>query len=171
MSKLVLTKAALKAINLLNETLLNKLFTESQVPSDDILLIYHIYFQLISHPISKENFEKEIFWKKCCEYFSNESNGKTGDLLLRNSEENINLSSENIYKVFHIINGNLHKITPSYFSKIDGTTSLFAFFIKDVLDFLGISHDKKFQGKTYWTYKGIVDVIESKIKKIKKYLE
>ena len=171
MSKLVLTKAALKAINLLNETILNKLFTESQVPSDDILLIYHIYFQLISHPISKGNFEKEIFWKKCCEYFYNESNGKTGDLLLRNSEENINLSSENIYKVFHIINGNLHKITPSYFSKIDGTTSLFAFFIKDVLDFLGISHDKKFQGKTYWTYKGIVDVIESKIKKIKKYLE
>ena len=71
MSKLVLTKASLKAINLLNETLLNKLFTESQVPSDDILLIYQIYFQLINHNIIKKNLKKDIFWKKCCEYFSN----------------------------------------------------------------------------------------------------
>ena len=171
MSKLVLTKASLKAINLLNETLLNKLFTESQVPSDDILLIYQIYFQLINHNIIKKNLKKDIFWKKCCEYFSNESNGKTGDLLLKNSEENIDLSSENIYKIIHIINDNLQKITPAYFSKIDGTTSLFAFFIKDVLDFLGISYDKKFQGKTYWTYKGIIDVINNKIEKMKKYLD
>ena len=170
-SQLVLTKASLKAINILNETLFNKLFTEFQVPSDDILLIYHIYFQLINHNIAKKNLKKEIFWKKCCEYFSNESNGKTGDLLLKNSKENINLSSENIYKIMHIINGNLQKITPTYFSKIDNTTSLFAFFIKDVLDFIGIAYNKTFPGKTYWIYKGIIEVINDKIEKMKKYLD
>ena len=171
MSKLVLTKASLKAIKILNETLFNKLFTEFQVPSDDILLIYHIYFQLINHNIIKKNLKKEIFWKKCCEYFSNESNGRTGDLLLKNSKENINLSFENIYKIMHIINGNLQKITPTYFSKIDNTTSLFAFFIKDILDFIGIAYNKKFPGKTYWIYKGIIDVINNKIEKMKKYLD
>ena len=54
--KLNLSKTALKAINLLNQPLLNKLFTDSnKIPSDDnILLIYHIYFQLINHPLSRE---------------------------------------------------------------------------------------------------------------------
>ena len=168
-NNITLTKGALKAVNLLNQALLNKLFTQSAIPSDDILLIYHIYFQLINHPLTKEFNDKQIFWKKCCYYFNNESNGKTGELLLKNVKDGIDLKSDNIYKLIQIMNGHIHKITPAYFSKICGTTGLFVFFIKDILDFLGISNDKKLQSNSYWTYKGVINVIDKKIAKIKTF--
>ena len=167
---LILSKATLKAVNLLNQTLLTRLFTKTSVPIDDILLIYHIYFQLINHPITKEFNNKEIFWKKCIKYFREESNGKIGDLLLKNIKDNIDLSSENIYKIIHILNGQFDKISPSYFATICGTTGLFVFFIKDIFDFLGIYNDKKIHSNTYWTYKRIIDVINNKIEKIKSFL-
>ena len=168
-NNITLTKGALKAVNLLNQALLNKLFTQSAIPSDDILLIYHIYFQLINHPLTKEFNDKQIFWKKCCYYFNNESNGKTGELLLKNLKDGIDLKSDNIYKLIQIMNGHIQKITPAYFSKICGTTGLFVFFIKDILDFLGISNDKKLQSNSYWTYKGVINVIDKKIAKIKTF--
>ena len=167
---LILSKATLKAVNLLNQTLLTRLFTKTSVPIDDILLIYHIYFQLINHPITKEFNNKEIFWKKCIKYFREEANGKIGDLLLKNIKDNIDLSSENIYKIIHILNGQFDKISPSYFATICGTTGLFVFFIKDIFDFLGIYNDKKIHSNTYWTYKRIIDVINNKIEKIKSFL-
>ena len=167
---IILTKGALKAVCLLNQTSLNKLFTQISVPSDDILLIYHIYFQLINHSITKEFNNKEIFWKKCRKYFTEESNGKNGELLLKNVKDDIDLSSENIYKIIHILNEQFNKITPAYFSKICSTTGLFAFFIKDIFDFLGISDDKKIKPNSYWTYKGIIEVINKKIEKMKMYV-
>lgn len=166
---LQLSKGAVKAINLLNESLLNKLFTERTVPSDDIILIYQIYFQLINHPIIKKKEHREEFWKSCCDYFLNSNDGKTGDLLQKNISDKILLSSENIYKLIHIVGNNVAKISPSYFSKLCGTTGLFAFFIKDVLDFLGISNDKKIQQNAYWTYNKMVKVIDSKIASMKKF--
>ena len=165
-----LSKIALKAINLLNQPLLNKLFNDSnKIPSDDILLIYHIYFQLINHPLSKEFENKKVFWEKCCNYFTKESNGKTGDILLKNSKENLDLSDENIYKVIHIVDKKVNIICPGYFSKTCGTTSLFIFFIKDILDFLGITNNRKICDNSLWTCKSMVNVIDKKIEKINTY--
>ena len=48
---LTLSKGTKKAILLLNEPVLNKLFSEEKLPDDDILLIYKIFFQLINHKI------------------------------------------------------------------------------------------------------------------------
>ena len=169
-NNLILSKASLKAVNLLNQNYLTRLFTKTSVPIDDILLIYHIYFQLINHPISKEFNNKEIFWKKCIKYFTEESNGKIGDLLLKSIKDNIDLSSENIYKVIHILNDKFEKISPSYFATICGTTGLFVFFIKDIFDFLGIFNDKKINSNSYWTFKKVIDAINNKIEKIKSFL-
>ncbi len=165
-----LSKTTLKAMNLLNQPLLNKLFNDSnKIPSDDILLIYHIYFQLINHPLSKEFENKKVFWEKCCNYFTKESNGKTGDILLKNSKENLDLTDENIYKVIHIVDKKVKIICPGYFSKTCGTTSLFIFFIKDILDFLGITNNRKICDNSLWTCKSMVNVIDKKIEKINTY--
>ena len=166
-----LSKGAIKAIRLLNESILNKLFTEDENLSDDnILLIYHIYFQLINHPLSKVKLDKMNFWKKCCYYFTHEENGKIGDLLEKNYKENLDLSTENLYRIIHIIKGNLSKISPSYYSRICGTTGLFVFFIKDILDYFGISNDKKTKPKAYWTYKDLIELLDKRIEVIRKYL-
>jgi hypothetical protein len=167
-----LSKSGIKAIKLLNEPILIKIFNDSQYPiNDNILLIYRIYFQLINHPLSKEiKYDKRTFWNKICNYFINENKGKIGDLLEKNYKENLDLRSENIYKILHIIQGKIDKITPSYFSKICGTTALFSFFIKDILEFLGISNDKKIQLRAYWTYKDLIDLLEKRIETMKNFM-
>lgn len=68
------------------------------------------------------------------------------------------------------MNGHIQKITPAYFSKICGTTGLFVFFIKDILDYFGISNDKKTKPKAYWTYKDLIELLDKRIEVIRKYL-
>ena len=161
-----LSKGSIKAISLLNEPHLNYLFFEESPADEDRLIIYRIFFQLINHPYKYiPTDKKEEFWKKCQNYFSDINNGKTGDIL-KNAVENNNIDIEgnNLYKIYKLANNNLNKIYPSYYSKSCGTTGLFTFFIKDILDFVGISNDKKIQSKAYWTYTKIIDSIENKIK-------
>ena len=88
-------------------------------------------------------------------------------LAVKNINENIVLSDDNIYQILHLIGDNLAKLFPGYFSTICGTTGLFAFVIKDVLDFFGISTDKEIQKKSYWTYKKMITVVDHRIEKIK----
>jgi hypothetical protein len=64
---------------------------------------------------------------------------------------------------------NINKIYPAYYSKICGTTGLFVFFIKDVLDFLGFSNDKNIQKNAYWSYSEIINFLDSKINYLYKY--
>ena len=161
-----LSKGSIKAISLLNEPHLNYLFFEESPADEDRLIIYRIFFQLINHPYKYiPTDKKEEFWKKCQNYFSDNNNGKTGDIL-KNAVENNNIDIEgnNLYKIYKLANNNLKKIYPSYYSKSCGTTGLFTFFIKDILDFVGISNDKKIQSKAYWTYTKIINSIENKIK-------
>ena len=164
-----LSKGSIKAIGLLNEPHLNHIFFE-EIPADnDRLIIYRIFFQLINHPyknIPKD--KKEEFWKKCQNYFSHEINGKTGDLIQKVIDGYlINIEGDNLYKIYKLAYKDLKKIYPSYYSKICGTTGLFTFIIKDILDFVGISNDQKIQSKAYWTYSKIIECIDNKINYIK----
>jgi hypothetical protein len=162
------SKGTHKATDLLNNPMLNKIFNDNQtLPINDIYRVFNIYFQIINHPFKNEIYDKNIFWRKCCDFFLVTNKGKTGDLLRKNVENDLTLTYENAYKIMHLIGDNISKITPAYFSKVCGTTGLFVFLIKDVLDYFGISGESGFSTKTYWTYKGIVRVIERKIDKIK----
>ena len=174
---LTLSKGTKKAILLLNEPVLNKLFNEEKLPDDDILLIYKIFFQLINHKITKNNCfylnnktNKINFWKECCNYFKNEKGGKTGMIIENVMKDQLNFSSENIYKILNLIDNKLFIVTPSYYTKKCSTTGLFVFFIKDILDYLGISHDKKTQIKGYNTYQNIINYIDKNIKKMREFI-
>ena len=168
---ITLSKGSKKAKELLNESLLNHLFKDNKIPSDDIILIYRIYFQMINHPfalLAKTDIDK--FWEKCRLYFTNEKNGKTGDILMAMiNDKKIEINGNNLYQIYNLVKGNLNKIIPNYFSDICGTTGLFVFIIKDVLDFLGISLKNKNRENSYWTYSDILDSINEKIEYLKKY--
>ena len=168
---ITLSKGSKKAKELLNESLLNHLFKDNKIPSDDIILIYRIYFQMINHPfalLAKTDIDK--FWEKCRLYFTNELNGKTGDILMAMiKDKKIDISGNNLYQIYNLVKGNLNKIIPNYFSDICGTTGLFVFIIKDILDFLGISLKNKNRENSYWTYSDILDSINEKIEYLKKY--
>ena len=85
-------------------------------------------------------------------------------------KDQLNFSSENIYKILNLIDNKLFIVTPSYYTKKCSTTGLFVFFIKDILDYLGISHDKKTQIKGYNTYQNIINYIDKNIKKMREFI-
>ena len=167
---IVLNKGSKKAMQLLNESLLNHLFRDNKFPINDILLIYRIYFQMINHPYSllaKINIYS--FWEKCKLYFTTEQNGKTGDILLSMiNQKKINFSKNNEFQIFMLVNRNYKKILPNYFSNICGTTGLFVFVIKDILEFMGLSLKIKKKENAFWTYSEIADSIDDKIKYLNK---
>ena len=70
---------------------------------------------------------------------------------------------KNIYEIYTLIENNLNKIIPSYFSKICGTTGLFVFFIKDVLDFLGITNNSN---NSFATFNIMIDYLNEKINRL-----
>jgi hypothetical protein len=76
-----LSKSSKKAIPILNDNSLNKIFHEKRnVPNDDIIFIFRIYFQLINHKICKRILDKNEFWIFVCNYFIGKGSGKTGIL-------------------------------------------------------------------------------------------
>ena len=162
---IVLSKSTKKATQLLNESLLNHLFKDNKFPSDDIILIYRIYFQLINHPYSKIA-KSDIFkfWEKCKLYFTSEQNGKTGDILLSIiNNKTIDFSKNNLYQIYMLTKDNYKKIFPNYFSNICGTTGLFVFVIKDILEFMGLTPKIKKKENAFWTYSDIIESIDDKI--------
>ena len=164
-----LSKGSKKATQLLNESLLNHLFKDEKIPVNDIILVYRIYFQMINHPFAKiAKIDINKFWEKCKFYFTNEQNGKTGDILTNMiNKKKIEVNGNNLYQIYNLVKGNFNKIVPNYFSSICGTTGLFVFIIKDVLEFLGFSQKIKKKENAYWTYMDIIDSINEKINLLK----
>ena len=162
---IVLNKGSKKAMQLLNESLLNHLFKDTKFPTDDIILIYRIYFQMINHPyslIAKNDILQ--FWEKCKLYFTTEQNGKTGDILLSMiNQKKIDFSKNNEYQIYMLSKDNYKKILPNYFSNICGTTGLFVFVIKDILEFMGLTPKIKKKENAFWTYSDIIESLDDKI--------
>jgi len=165
------SEGAESSIKLLNENIMNKFFQEPKPPRDDILFIFEVFFQLINKPIKDAYINKKAFWEKCCSYFLNEGNGKIGDMLNNIVKDNkIDVSEDNLYKVYILVKDKLDIIVPSHFNKICSTTPLITFYIKDILNFLGISTDEDdIKQNGYWTYTFIINAIEKKINKIKNF--
>ena len=46
-------------------------------------------------------------------------------------------SPKNLFKINRLIRNNQHKLNPTYFSDICGTSGLVTFFLKDSLEYLG----------------------------------
>ena len=166
-----ISEKSLKAIKLLNEPNISRFFLEKTELDDNKLIIYRLFFQLIKHPIKNiEKNKKEEFWEKCKYYFSHEGNGKAGDLIKKIlDEKKIVLDGNNLYKIYKLAIKDLDKIYPQYFSTFCGATGLITFFIKDILDFVGISNDEKMKLNSYWTYINIIEDLNNKINHIKNW--
>ena len=163
LKNLNLNKGTLKAIKLLNEEIFCRLFFEDKIPNKDVILVYKVYFQLINYKeISNlfNNNSDDIIWKKCLIYFRN-NHGKISEILKNNIEgEKILLNGENLYKIYKLTENNIIKFCSGYFSKLCGTTGLFIFYIKDILDFLGFSNVINFQNNLYCSLNEIISYID-----------
>ena len=77
------------------------------------------------------------FWKIFRENFLKNSNNKIGTYL-ENTFKNLDLSEENIYKIYSLCEGFSKILSPSYFSKIDEFAGLCFICIKEALDYIGV---------------------------------
>ena len=140
--KFVMTRGAIKAIELLNDKIYLQIFKYEVIPSDDIINIYKILFNFLNKKEITNIKDNMLFWKEVCDLFNLESVGKIGDFINQNST-NLNFSSENIYLISRIIGSDLSKMTAPNYTKICPTTGLVFFFINDALEYSGIIIDKK----------------------------
>jgi len=161
-------RGTIKAVELLNEAMYNKLFSNPVVPNEDILMPYRIYFQLVNHSYAAIKDDKE-FWENCCRYFLTENNGRTGDLI-NNSVKNFDYSEENLYKILKIIGNREKRITPTYYSKTCGTTGLIIFLIKDSMEYASVIIDKKtIPARTYKLYNYIITTVKQKLDRLDEF--
>ena len=163
--KVQLSKGTTKAAELLNGPILNKIFkNKHKIPSCDVLRIYKIFFMLFDNgsDVVKAVHDKELFWERTCNYFMNgNENAKTGSVVLNMLNNEIVISYKMIYKVIKVLKGNVMKISPGFFSKKCGTTGLFTFFVKDVLDSYGLLIEEgKMNNEIYWTYVKVKDILK-----------
>lgn len=137
-----MTRGAVKAIELLNEQMYVNVFKTDQLPGDQVLLAYRIFlFYLNKREIAIMNNNME-FWKEVCNLFVDGTEGKIGEFI-KNSINNFNFSTENIFCISKIVGNDTSKMTSTTYTKFCATTGLLFFCIKDALEYSGIIVDKK----------------------------
>lgn len=137
-----LSKGAEKAIEFLNEKLYNGIFTDSSIPKKDILIPYRILFQLINLPDLSITLNDIEFWRRLVSYFRSEANGKIGTHL-KELTNKLDFTDSNIYSLSQLIYGNQKKLTPTFYTKLCSSTGFVMFYLKDILDYLGLVDEKK----------------------------
>jgi hypothetical protein len=168
----VMSRGANRAIDLLNEGIYNKIFTQGSHPSDDVKVIYRIFFYLCNKKDIATIEDNVEFWNVCSSYLINEGNGKTGSLI-NNLVKVFDFSDNNIYKINKLVEKNNAKIAPAYFSKICATTGLFIFLIKDALEYAGIIYqDKKTpSGRLLQNLEYAIEFEKEKVKRLSAMLD
>lgn len=140
-----ISRAATKAIELLNDETYNKLFHNSVLkpPLNEIVFVYRVVFQLLDNKELCSTEDDKEFWRKACAYILENNNNKTGTFFIQLIDDFI-FTNENIDIVKRLCWGRLSNLKPTYYSKICGTTSLIIFLLKDALEYCGvIQNDKK----------------------------
>lgn len=172
--------------NFFNDNKLNKIFellnddkyleifnNKSQVPDDNIIFVFKLFFLIIKGTDKLVDLKNEIFWEKISTYFINHTNEFNkndyllGELVKKILEQKLDFSEEKIQKIKGIVDQiDPRQIYPNTFKDISPTTMQFCFIIGYYLEFFGII------GKE-WNpleneYKEIIEKINELIKKINK---
>ena len=161
-----LSSGAARAIQLLNNNNYSKIFRRPVLDSNlsSIYIAYRILFIFLKEVDIAKIPDDKLFWVKCTEYLNSKSeNGKIGDFIL-NKFENYNCDCKTIYYIEQIMKGKKDNISPSYFSKICGSTGLLIFLIKELMEYCGvIISTKKTQLSRIYNnlkfFKNIVDTL------------
>jgi hypothetical protein len=133
-------KGALRAIELLNNNIHMKLFTESTLPNTDVIIIYRIFFQLLNHEIASYKDDND-FWKECCSFFKTTDEQKIGEKII-SQIISFDFSSINVNKISRLLINRPNIVTPGYFSNVCGTTGIIIFLVRDCLEYCGIVNDR-----------------------------
>ena len=155
-----------RAIVLLNSISKNILFKPNSklINDKDIIFIFELFFIALGKKqdlIKSENNNSK--WNYICKYF------KENDKLIGNiiEDEIINkkYSNEIINSLYEWSFKNINKIAPYYYQKINKNIAIFVFIIRDLLDFLGINHEKRVTPQKLFILYNVRKIVQEKIYK------
>ena len=167
-----------RAMNLIDSISKKRLFKEksSLMNNKDIILLFELFFISIGKKIDIIQFDtndsntKNKRWNYFCNYFNNNENK-----YLKNTIEealfNGKFSNEIINSLYNWSYKNIDKIRPSHFQLINKDIAIFAYIIKDLLDYLGISKENKVNyQKLYTLYCTRLNINEKLVSKLNQIL-
>ena len=139
-----------RAMNLIDSMSKKKLFKEksSLMNNKDIILLFEIFFISIGKKFDIVQFDthdsniNQKRWSYFCNYFNN-NEVKYIKNIIENSLINKKLSNEVINSLYEWSNKFLDKIKPNHFQIINKDIAIFSYILKDLLDYYGISNEKK----------------------------
>ena len=139
LGKFSVARNSANAILSIDKEMFSKIFKQKvlDIKLSDIYIVYRVLFVLIGEPKIAEIVDDGEFWIKCIEYLNTNANNKIGSFILEKSK-NFDFSHKSIYLLNKLLVGIKPKFNPASFSKINGTTGLVIFIIKDALEYAGI---------------------------------
>lgn len=144
-------KGSAKATDLLNEESYSLLF-ENETFNPKILIVYRMYAYLFFPEIDAKLPDKQ-FWelirKKFLEMKEPGMGNKVKELI--SDSVRVSLDDEGILKFRKFLGAN-NEINPTIFAGMCSTSGFLAFFLKDLLSYLGISKDKKTPSSRLYKY-------------------
>jgi hypothetical protein len=140
------SKGASKAREMLTETNNLKLFFDNvDLPKEDVIFVFKLYLKLVN-PVGFDDLIRANnsgdLWRYILNYFRERNGGKVG-ITIEEDSSKLDLSPENCFKVLKLLGNFTSKLTANHFTKICGTTGLFIFVLKDILEYAGIIMEKK----------------------------
>ena len=135
-----LSRGAARAVQLLNNNTYSKIFRRPVLDNNlsQIYIAYKILLVFLGEINIAKISDDKLFWVKCTEYLNtNSENGKIGDYIM-NKFEKYNCDCKTIFYIEKLMKGKKENISPSYYSKICGSTGLLIFLIKELLEYCGV---------------------------------
>ena len=111
---------------------------------EEINIVYKIFCQLLNKEDFVEIKDDKVFWDKFSKFVLDNKGDKLSKFSL-SCVEKFNFDEKNILKLKELSKDKAEKLKPGYMGKICGTSGLFAFIIKDALEYCGAIEDKKTQ--------------------------
>lgn len=165
-----LSSSAFKALELLNQKAYYTAFHAARVANAEVLLVYKVYFMLRNNNEAIVNgSDKDELWLKVREYFIWQRKDMSLGQFVQSEIREMDYSDKNIYKVKLFCKPHVNVLNPLYYSKMCPTTGVFAFLVKEVLEYMGVvggTERRKYRNVRYE-----MSLIEEKIEKIKQFVE
>ena len=144
LSQFTIARNSATAIVSIDKETFSKLFKQKtlDIKLSEIYIVYRVLFLLFGEQKIAEIVDDGEFWEKCIEYLNTNGGNKIGSFILEKSKS-FDFSKNSIYLINKILVGIKPNFTTAHFSKVNGTTGLLMFIIRDALEYAGIIVTKR----------------------------
>ena len=144
LSQFTIARNSATAIVSIDKETFSKLFKQKtlDIKLSEIYIVYRVLFLLLGEQKIAEIADDGEFWEKCIEYLNTNGGNKIGSFILEKSKS-FDFSKNSIYLINKLLVGIKPNFTTAHFSKVNGTTGLLMFIIRDALEYAGIIVTKR----------------------------